>query len=222
MIMCPWCMGSKVPPKIPTLLISHPSRCCPRSTSSDSLEIELYLADPDLIPRLCPGPPERRHDTLSLKLPLEVSHTFRVLPVRPERESLDTLAGNLVGAVLDPLDPQPFPRGAEDAVLRGAGAISVDPGSLRFAHLPQSFLEEIPQLRYALAGQRRDLDGSGEGLPQILPQLVIQGVDLIEDHDRRLVREPGGVELGAQGALCSLGVFGSVEYEREEACPCHV
>src|SRR5215203_6527437 len=48
-IMCPWCTGSKVPPKIPIF-------------KSTSLEVEHRLADPDLVARLGTGPPQRPHD----------------------------------------------------------------------------------------------------------------------------------------------------------------
>src|SRR3712207_1213549 len=108
MIMCPWCMGSKVPPKIPILLISHPSRC---PLPTPSLEVELYIADPDFVPGLGAGPPERCHYALFFELPLKVAHALGTLPVRPQREPLDAFAGDLVGPVFDLLDAQSLPRG---------------------------------------------------------------------------------------------------------------
>src|SRR5215210_3950838 len=66
-IMCPWCTGSKVPPKIPTF-------------KATSLEVEHHLADPDLIPNLGAGPPQRPHDPDPLQLVLEPLHPFCVAP----------------------------------------------------------------------------------------------------------------------------------------------
>src|SRR5215218_1763767 len=95
MIMCPWWMGSKVPPKIPTFKIRT------------SLKIEHRLADPDLVARLRAGAPQGSHDTPPLELALETLHAF---------------AGDDVGAVLAFHAHAP-PRRAEHAML--ARALSV-------------------------------------------------------------------------------------------------
>src|SRR5215217_7956405 len=104
MIMCPWWMGSKVPPKIPTFKMRT------------SPEVEHRLADPDLVARLCAGAPQGAHDAPPLELPLEALHTFEVLPVRLEGEPLHALAADHVGAVLA-LHAHALPRRAEHAVL---------------------------------------------------------------------------------------------------------
>src|SRR4028118_1347966 len=110
MIMCPWCTGSKVPPKIPILLIPHPSSCL---RPTPSLEIELYLADPNLVPGLGTGPSERCQDALFFELPLEVAHALCTFPIRPQREPLDALPRDLVGPGIDSLNAQPFPHRPE-------------------------------------------------------------------------------------------------------------
>src|SRR3712207_3952656 len=79
MIMCPWWMGSKVPPKIPTF------KAC------TSREVEHRPADPDLVARLRAGAPQGTHDTPPLELLLEALHALGVLPVRLEREPLHAL-----------------------------------------------------------------------------------------------------------------------------------
>src|SRR5215211_132447 len=104
MIMCPWWMGSKVPPKIPTFKMRT------------SPEVEYRLADPDLVARLGAGAPQGAHDAPPLELPLEALHTFGVLPVRLEGEPLHALATDHVGAVLA-LHAHALPRRAEHAVL---------------------------------------------------------------------------------------------------------
>src|SRR5919202_5737188 len=103
MIMCPWWMGSKVPPKIPTF------------KTRTSPEIEHRLADPDLVARFRAGAPQGAEDTPPLELALEALHALGVLPVGPEREPLDTLAEDHVGAVLA-LYPYASPLRAEHAV----------------------------------------------------------------------------------------------------------
>src|SRR5215212_3634843 len=86
-IMCPWCTGSKVPPKIPIF-------------KSTSLEVEHHLADPDLVARLGPGPPQRPHDPRPLQLVLEPLDSLHIAPVGLERESLDLLPRDDVPAIL--------------------------------------------------------------------------------------------------------------------------
>src|SRR3712207_842020 len=104
MMRCPWWMGSKVPPKMPTLIVSP------------LLEIELHRPDPHFVPRLGPGPSQSGHDALFLQGTLEVLDPLGAVPVGPERHALYVLPGDLVSAVLDPLDAQPLPGRPEDAV----------------------------------------------------------------------------------------------------------
>src|SRR5919202_736805 len=103
MTMCPWWTGSKVPPKIPTFKMRT------------SPEVEHRLANPDLLARLRAGAPKGAEDTPPLELALEALHALGVLPVGPEREPLDTLAEDHVGAVLA-LYPYASPLRAEHAV----------------------------------------------------------------------------------------------------------
>src|SRR5215211_1270602 len=129
MMRCPWWMGSKVPPKMPTLMVPP------------SLEIELHRPDPHFVSGLGPGPPERSHDSFFLQRALEVLDPLGAVPVGPERHALHVLAGDLVGAVLNPLDTQPLPGGPEDSVL----ALAVRHGPLGHVQLPETPLEEIAQ-----------------------------------------------------------------------------
>src|SRR5215211_1816744 len=94
MIMCPWCTGSKVPPKIPTFIAA-------------SSEIEDRLAYLDLVARRRARAAQGTQDAPPLELPLEVLYALRALPVRLERQPLDTLAGDHVAAVLL-LHPHPL------------------------------------------------------------------------------------------------------------------
>src|ERR671917_758471 len=105
MIMCPLCTGSKVPPKIPTLL------------KISSLEAELHLTDADIVTGLRPSLLERRHDPLLLQLPLEVCNPLGIVPVGPQNEPLDIFARDLVDTLLNLLDAQPSKRGLKDAVF---------------------------------------------------------------------------------------------------------
>src|SRR5918997_1168086 len=102
--ICPRWTGSKVPPKIPTFKMRT------------SPEIEDRLADPDLVALLRAGAPQGAQDSPPLELPLEAPEALRVLPVRPQREPLDVLARDHVGAVLA-LHPYAPPRRTEHAVL---------------------------------------------------------------------------------------------------------
>src|SRR5919199_334850 len=97
-------MGSKVPPKMPTL-------------TPASSEIKLHRADSHRVPGPSPGPPERRDDALFLQRTLEVLDPLGVIPIGPECEPLHVLAGDLVGALPDLLDAQPLPGRPEDAVF---------------------------------------------------------------------------------------------------------
>src|SRR5919112_1829932 len=97
MIMCPWWMGSKVPPKIPTFKLRT------------SLEIEYRLADPDLVARLRAGAAQGTENAPPLELPLEALHALGVLPVGPEREPLYDLAKDHIRTVLA-LHPYALPR----------------------------------------------------------------------------------------------------------------
>src|SRR3712207_96346 len=103
MIMCPWWMGSKVPPKIPLFI------------TRTSLEIEHRLADPDLVAWGCAGAPQGAHDAPPLELALKALDSLGVLPVRFEGEPLDTLAKDHIGAVFA-LYPYSPPRRTEHAV----------------------------------------------------------------------------------------------------------
>src|ERR671916_2164464 len=78
-IMCPWCTGSKVPPKIPILTFT-------------SLEFEYRLADPYLIAGHRSGPPQGTQYPDLLQLALETLDTLPVAPVCLEGEPLDALA----------------------------------------------------------------------------------------------------------------------------------
>src|SRR5215211_2346706 len=103
MTICPWWMGSKVPPKIPTF------------TADTSPEVEHRPADPDLVARLRARAPQGAHDPAPLELALEALDALRVLPVRLQGQPLDVLAGDDVAAVL-PLHPHTLPCRAEHAV----------------------------------------------------------------------------------------------------------
>src|SRR5215212_835407 len=102
-IMCPWCTGSKVPPKIPIF-------------KSTSLKVEHRLADPDLVARLRAGPPQGAHHPGLLQLALEALYALPVPPVGLEREPLDTFTRDYVAPVLV-LHPHPLPLRPEDPVL---------------------------------------------------------------------------------------------------------
>src|SRR5215203_3809319 len=91
-IMCPLCTGSKVPPKIPTLL------------KIPSLVFELHLADTDLVARLRPGLFQCRYHALFLQLPLKVRDPLAAGPVGPQSEPFDIIARYLVDALSDLLD----------------------------------------------------------------------------------------------------------------------
>jgi hypothetical protein len=86
---------------------------------------------------------------------------------------------------------------------------------LAVSQLAQALLQEVPQLLDPLAGLRRNLRRVREGLPQVRPELLVEEVDLVQDHDRGLLREPSGVELGPQRAFGPFGVFARVEHERQ-------
>src|SRR5918999_4549667 len=196
--MCPWCTGSKVPPKIPTL------------TVGTSPEVEHRPADPDLVAGLGARATQRAHDAAPLQLPLEALDALRVLPVGLEREALDALAGNDVAAVL-PLHPHALPRRAEDAV-RAIRAL-LGPA---ISQLSQALLEDVAQLFDAFAGLGRDLNGVGEGLSQVRPELLVQEVHLVEHCDGGLPRESGGVQLRPEGAVGPLRVLARVQNQRQE------
>src|SRR5918998_5782336 len=102
-IMCPWWMGSKVPPKIPLF------------KTRTSLELEHRLADHDLVAWGRAGVPQGAHDAPPLELALKALDTLGVLPVRFEGEPLDTLAKDHVGAVFA-LYPYAPPHRTEHAV----------------------------------------------------------------------------------------------------------
>src|SRR5215210_1010305 len=102
--MCPWWMGSKVPPKIATF------------TAEPSPEVEHRPADPDLVTRLRAGMPQRAQDAAPLELTLETLDALGVLPVGLEREPLDALAGDDVAPILL-LHPHALPRRAKHAML---------------------------------------------------------------------------------------------------------
>src|SRR5829696_7740683 len=194
-------MGSKVPPKMPTLMVSP------------SLEIELHRPDPHFVSGLGPGPSERSHDTLFLQRTLEVLDPLGAIPVGPERHALHALAGDLVSAVLDPLDAQPLPGRPKDAVL----ALAVRHGPLGHVQLPEALLEEIPQPFDTLAGEGRNLNSGGEFPAQVPAQHLVEDVHLVEHHERGLAGEPGRIQLGVQGTQRPLRVLGGVEDEREQA-----
>src|SRR5215217_1983340 len=135
--MCPWWMGSKVPPKIATF------------TAETSPEIEHRPADPDLVASPGARAPQGAHDAPPLELALEALDTLGVLPVCLEREPLDALAGDYVAAVLL-LYPHAPPRRTKHAVL----ASTVFPALVTVAQLAQPDLQKIPQPLDALAGSR--------------------------------------------------------------------
>src|ERR687890_2182050 len=114
-IMCPLCTGSKVPPKIPTLL------------KKSSLVVELHLADADIVTGLGPSLLERCRDALLLQLPLEVCNPLGIVPVGPQSEPLDIFARDLVDTLLNLLDAQPSEGWLKDAVFNSS-VICVAPG----------------------------------------------------------------------------------------------
>ena len=58
--------------------------------------------------------------------------------------------------------------------------------------------------------------GAGEGLAQVVAQLLVEEVYLVERGDRRALGEACGVELGEEGPLRPFGVFARVEDEGEQ------
>src|SRR5215207_6806572 len=104
MTMCPWWMGSKVPPKIPTF------------KADTSPEVEHRLSDPDLVARLLARASQGAHDPAPIELALEALDSLRVLPVRLQGEPLDSLACYDVTAVRA-LHPHTLPLRAEHAVF---------------------------------------------------------------------------------------------------------
>src|SRR5215210_1441969 len=105
MIMCPLCTGSKVPPKIPTLL------------NVSSLEAELHLADANIVTGLRPSLLKRRHDAPLLQLPLKVCNPLGIVPVGPQGEPHDIFARDLVDTLLNLLDAQSSKGWLKDAVF---------------------------------------------------------------------------------------------------------
>src|SRR5215207_2015184 len=207
MTMCPWCTGSKVPPKIPTFM----------ATSS---EIEDRLANPDLVARRRARPAQGTQDAPLFELPLEVLYALRALPVRLERQPLDALAGDHVAAVLL-LHPHPLPRRAEHPV---AGFLSVrgGRGSDALLHCTQALFHEVPELLHAFAGPRGDLQGPRERVPQVLLEFIVQEVHLVQNGERRLPGEPRGVQFRPEDTLGLLRILARVQDDRQEPCPRHV
>src|SRR5215210_8006386 len=205
MIMCPWWMGSKVPPKIPTFKLRT------------SPEIERRLADPDLVARLCAGAPQGAHDAPSLELPLEARHAFGILPVRLEGEPLHALAGYHVGAVLA-LHAHALPRRAEHAML--AGALLDICCVLR--RLAQPLIQEVLELDYALASHCGDLDRALERFSQVPSKLLVQEVNLVQDGHGRLSGEPGGVQLRPEDPRRPFRVLARIQNQRQEPRARHV
>src|SRR5215217_3684851 len=138
-IMCPWCTGSKVPPKIPTF------------KKSTSLEVEHRLADPDLVARLRPCPPQGPNDPDPLQLVLEPLDTFPIAPVGLECEPLDTLPGDDVPAVLL-LHPYALPQRPEDAMPTLRRLVD---GPL--THPAQHLLESVAKFDNPVSRGRRNL-----------------------------------------------------------------
>src|ERR687889_1498552 len=203
-IRCPWCTGSKVPPKIPTL-------------TPTSLEIEYGLTDPDLVTRHRAGPAQRSYHANPLQFVLEAFYTLPVTPVGLECEPFDALTRDDVATVLL-LHPDTLPRRPEHAVLTLRNSC----WRTLLPHLAQLLLEGITQYPDAFRRLCGDLVGSRKGLPQIRPQLFVEEVDLVQHDDDGLLGESGGVELGPQRTLGSFGVFTCVENEREQPRPGHV
>src|SRR5215208_3323293 len=195
-IICPWCTGSKVPPKIPSL-------------TPTSLEVKHRLADPDLIAWHGASPPQGSEYPDSLQLVLKALDALSVAPVCPEGEPLDDLPGDDVATVLG-LDPDPLPGWPEDAML---GLRQPTDGAL--THLAQPLLEGVAQRCHTFRRGRGDLMGIRKDFPQVRPELLVEEVDLVQDNDRGLLREPGCVELGPERAFGPFGVFARVKHERQ-------
>src|SRR5918997_1343375 len=176
-IMCPWCTGSKVPPKMPIF-------------KSTSLEVEYRLAYPDLVARLGPGTPKGPDDARPLQLVLEPLDALRVAPVGLEREPLDVLPGDDVAAVLR-LDPDALPGRPEDAMPPLDGVVV----SALLPHPAQRLLEPVAQLNDAFSRGGGDLRGLRERFPQVGPELSVEQVYLVQHYDRGLGGEPGRMEL---------------------------
>src|ERR687894_2218802 len=176
-IMCPWCTGSKVPPKMPIF-------------KSTSLEVEYRLAYPDLVARLGPGPPKGPDDARPLQLVLEPLDALRAAPVGLEREPLDVLPGDGVAAVLR-LDPDALPGRPEDAMPPLDGVVV----SALLPHPAQRLLEPVAQLNDAFSRGGGDLRGLRERFPQVGPELSVEQVYLVQHYDRGLGGEPGRMEL---------------------------
>src|SRR5829696_4230460 len=160
MTMCPWWMGSKVPPKIPTF------------TAELSPEVEHRPADPDLVARLRARAPQGAHDPAPLELALEALNALRVLPIRLQGQPLDVLAGDDVAAVL-PLHPHTFPRRPEHAVRSLLYAVL---GAV--AQLAQPLLEEIHLVEHRerrLFGEARGVQLGQQG--GVGPLRVLAGVE---------------------------------------------
>src|SRR5215212_427337 len=203
-IMCPWCTGSKVPPKIPTF------------KKSTSLEVEHRLANPDLVARLRPCPPQGPHDPDPLQLVLEPLDTLPIAPVGLECEPLDTLPGDDVPAVLL-FHPYALPQRPEDAMPTLRRLVDSP-----LTHPAQHLLESVAKFDNPVSRGRRNLRSLRESLPEIRPQLFLEQIHFVEHNDRGLLGEPGGVELGPQRAFRPFRVLARIEDEREEPCARHV
>src|SRR5215212_2465214 len=203
-IRCPWCTGSKVPPKIPTL-------------TPTSLEIEYGLTDPDTIARHRAGSAQRSYHANPLQFVLEAFDTLPVAPVGLEREPFDALTRDDVATVLL-LHPDTLPRRPEHAMLTLRNSC----WRTLLPHFAQLSIESVAQYRDAFRRLSGDLVGPRKGFLQIRPQLFIEEVDLVQHDDDGLLGESGGVELGPQRTLGPFGIFAGVEHEREQPRPRHV
>src|SRR5215208_4649989 len=140
--MCPWWIGSKVPPKIATF------------TPETSPEIEHRPADPDLVASPGTRAPQGAHNAAPL-----------------ERAPLDALAGDDVAAVLL-LYPHALPRRTKHAVLAStvfpALATVAQLAQPDFQKIPQ-LLNAFASLRRDLHRARKSLP---QVRPQLLVQQV--------------------------------------------------
>src|SRR3712207_5484801 len=132
---------------------------------------------------------------------------------RPPRSTLFPYTTLFRSAVL-PLHPHALPRRTEDAVR----AIRANLGRA-LSQLAQALLQEVAQLPDPLASLRRDLPRSREGLPQVIPELLVQEVHLVEHGNGRLPRETGRVQVGPEGTVGAFGVLAGGQDERKEPRP---
>ena len=92
---------------------------------------------------------------------------------------------------------------------------SATPGAGRSSPISRSLSSKLSRSAATPSPWSRRPEGIRKDLPQVRPELFVEEVDLVQHHDRGLLREPGRVKLGPQRALGPFRVFAGIEHERK-------